>query len=141
MQVNNVGSVPETALYSSKPAVKPRSNTMGADEFMQLLMAQMTHQDPMEPMSNTEMMSQFSQLSSLQELRDIHTVLDGVTKSNQAEYLASLIGRVVKGVNANKETIEGIVDGVIIDPDHPQLLIGSDTVNLSEVIEIKGEVK
>ena len=60
------------------------------EKHMQILMAQLTHQNPLEPMSNDQMMSQFSQLNSLQELRDIHVAMDKVSVSNQTTYLASL---------------------------------------------------
>jgi flagellar basal-body rod modification protein FlgD len=141
MQVNAISSATQVAANNPAPSAASTTNAFGANEFMQILLAQLTHQDPLEPMNNAEMMSQFSQLNSLQELRDIHTALEKISVSNQTTYLASLIGKTVKALRPDGETIEGVVDGVVTEADQPQLLIGSETVDLTDVLEIKGEVK
>jgi flagellar basal-body rod modification protein FlgD len=141
MQVNSVSNVTQMAANSSAQSVSATANAMGAAEFMQILMAQLTHQDPLEPMDNAEMMSQFSQLNSLQELQDIHAALETMATSNQTTYLASLIGKTVKASRTDGDPIEGVVEGVITEGDHPQVLIGDETVDLSDVLEIKGEAK
>jgi flagellar basal-body rod modification protein FlgD len=141
MQVNAISSATQVAANNPAPSAASTTNAFGANEFMQILLAQLTHQDPLEPMNNAEMMSQFSQLNSLQELRDIHTALEKISVSNQTTYLASLIGKTVKALRPDGETIEGVVDGVVTETDQPQLLIGSETVDLTDVLEIKGEVK
>jgi flagellar basal-body rod modification protein FlgD len=141
MQVYAISSVTQAAANNPAPSAGSATNAFGANEFMQILLAQLTHQDPLEPMNNAEMMSQFSQLNSLQELRDIHTALEKISVSNQTTYLASLIGKTVKALRPDGETIEGVVDGVVTETDQPQLLIGSETVDLTDVLEIKGEVR
>ncbi len=142
MQVNSVSGVNAT---TANPATSAASSTtakgLDASQFMQLLMAQLTHQDPLEPMNNAEMLSQFSQLNSLQELRDIRVAMDQVSVSNQTTYLASLIGKTVKANRPDGKTLEGVVEGVFTEKDKPQLLIGSEKVDLSDVLEIKGDVK
>jgi flagellar basal-body rod modification protein FlgD len=144
MQINAISSTSAVAANSPATSTGPAAsaaNAFGANEFMQILLAQLTHQDPLEPMNNAEMMSQFSQLNSLQELRDIHTALETISVSNQTTYLASLIGRTVKFSRPDGEAAEGVVDGVVTETDGPQLLIGDETVDLTHVLEIKGEVR
>jgi flagellar basal-body rod modification protein FlgD len=141
MQINAVSSATQAAANNSTAPAASAINAFGANEFMQILLAQLTHQDPLEPMNNAEMMSQFSQLNSLQELRDIHAALETIAVSNQTAYLASLIGKTVKFSRPGEEPAEGVVDGVLTETDGPQLLIGAETVDLSDVLEIKGEVR
>lgn len=141
MQINAISSATQVAASSPAPSAGSAINAFGANEFMQILLAQLTHQDPLEPMNNAEMMSQFSQLNSLQELRDIHAALETISISNQTTYLASLIGKTVKAKRPDGEAVEGVVEGVVTETDQPQLLIGSETVDLTDVLEIKGEVK
>ena len=105
---------------------------------MQLLLAQLTHQNPLEPMNNAEMMSQFSQLNSLQELRDINKSMTAMSASNQTTYIASLIGKTVKVNRADGDVLEGVVDGAVLQKDNYQLRIGDQTVALSDVLEING---
>jgi flagellar basal-body rod modification protein FlgD len=49
-------------------------------EFMQILLAQLRHQNPMEPMDDKELIGQMTQLNSLQELQKISATLDGLVK-------------------------------------------------------------
>lgn len=143
MQVNGVSSVNPLSAYSATQAstASTGGKALDASQFMQLLMAQLTHQDPLEPMNNAEMLSQFSQLNSLQELREIRTAIETSSVSNQTAYLASLIGKTVKYNRTDGKPLEGVVEGVVTEKDNPQLLIGNETVDLSEVLEVKGEVK
>ena len=138
MQVTSISSLNQLPAASVAKAGGTAGNALDAAQFMQILMAQLTHQNPLEPMDNNEMMSQFSQLNSLQELRYIHTSMDKASVSNQTTYLASLIGTRVKVNRPDGKLLEGVVDGVIADKDNPQILIGDERVDLSNVLEIKG---
>jgi len=139
MQVNGISNINQISTNTTANPARTNSNTFDSDQFMQILMAQLTHQNPLEPMNNAEMMSQFSQLNSLQELRDIHTAVDKVSASNQVIYLASLIGKTVKVNRPDGNVLEGVVEEVITEKDNPQLRIGTEKVSVSDVIEVKGE--
>jgi flagellar basal-body rod modification protein FlgD len=138
MEVNSVlNNYLVTANNTSSPA-----NTGGAidsSQFMQILMAQLTHQNPMEPMDSSEMTTQFSQLNSLEELRNIRGAMESVSATNQVTYMASLIGKTVKASRSDGKVIEGVVDGVMTDASSPQIKVGDETVDLVDVLEIKGE--
>jgi flagellar basal-body rod modification protein FlgD len=140
MQVNGISSTSQiTANSTANQARATGSNALDSSQFMEILMAQLTHQNPLEPMNNAEMMSQFSQLNSLQELRDIHTAMDKVSASNQVMYMASLIGKTVKVNRPDGNVLEGVVSEVITEKDNPQLKIGNEKVSVSDVIDVKGE--
>ena len=54
------GKVVESASQSSlKNTSKTSNNGMDKDAFLQLLVAQMKYQDPLEPTSNTEYIAQY----------------------------------------------------------------------------------
>jgi flagellar basal-body rod modification protein FlgD len=139
MQVNSVSSTNQVSANSTGKLAQAGSNKMDSDQFMQILMAQLTHQNPLEPMDNAEMMSQFSQLNSLQELREIHSGMDQLSSSNQVMYLASLIGKPVKVNRTDGKVLEGVVESVVTEKGNPQLRIGNEEVPLDDVIEIQGE--
>ena len=138
MQVNSISSTNQLPANSPARVGGTVSNALDSNQFMQILMAQLTHQNPLEPMNNNEMMSQFSQLNSLQELRDIHSAMDKVSVTNQTTYLASLIGKTVKVNRPDGKILEGVVEGVIANKDNPQIRVGNQTVDLSDVLEIQG---
>lgn len=113
--------------------------SIDSSQFMQILMAQLTHQNPLEPMDSAEMTMQFSQLNSLDELRNIRAAMETVSATNQVTYMASLIGKTVKASRADGKIIEGVVDGVIAEASDPQIKIGDETIDLVNVLEIKGD--
>jgi flagellar basal-body rod modification protein FlgD len=139
MQVNNVSNASQAAANNAAKTAQTNTNKMDSDQFMQILLAELTHQNPMEPMDNAEMMNQFSQLNSLQELREIHNGMDNLSASNQVIYLSSLIGKTVKINRTDGKVVEGVVEGVVTEKDHPQLRIGDGEYPLDDVIEIEGE--
>ena len=74
------------------------ANRLSTDNFMELLIAQIQNQDPMEPMDNSEFIAQIatiSQVTGLQELQASFDDLSNSLVSNQALQAASLVGRQV----------------------------------------------
>ncbi len=49
------------------------SGEMGREEFLQLLVTQLQHQDPLEPTSNEDFIAQLATFSSLEQLQSINT--------------------------------------------------------------------
>lgn len=137
MEVNSV--ISNYFVSANNTSANKASNELDSDQFMQILLAQLTHQNPLEPMDNAEMMTQFSQLNSLQELRGIHTAMETVSTVNTTTYLTSLIGKTVKASRADGKIVEGVVEGVMTETENPQILIGDEVVDLTNVLEIKGE--
>jgi flagellar basal-body rod modification protein FlgD len=50
---------------------------MGKDDFLTLLVAQLQHQDPLNPAESTEFTAQLAQFSSLEQLQNIEATLNG----------------------------------------------------------------
>jgi flagellar hook assembly protein FlgD len=56
----------------------PQSSNLGKQEFLQLLVTQLKHQDPLDPMNDREFISQMAQLSTLESTNGLTGVrLDG----------------------------------------------------------------
>ena len=92
-----------TNMMNQTNTIQSSNGTLGKDEFLKLLMAQMKYQDPMNPMEGTEYTAQLAQFSSLEQLTNMQNTLEEMVNSN---YLlsqsitntmsASLIGKGVK---------------------------------------------
>lgn len=70
-----VMSVSEVYSQASTPAPKENSS-MGKEDFLTLLVAQLQHQDPLNPADGTEFTAQLAQFSSLEELQNISDTLN-----------------------------------------------------------------
>ena len=80
---------------------------LGQDAFLQLLIAEMQHQDPLEPTTNTEWISQMATFSQLEELQSL-------SKTTENTQIFSLVGKSVivstEDASGNKTLKEGVVD-------------------------------
>jgi flagellar basal-body rod modification protein FlgD len=54
------------------------SNTLGKEAFLSLLIAQLQHQDPLNPADSTEFTAQLAQFSSLEQLSNINANLENL---------------------------------------------------------------
>ena len=65
-------------VYSQASTPKAEENSvMGKDDFLTLLVAQLQHQDPLNPAESTEFTAQLAQFSSLEQLQNIEATLGG----------------------------------------------------------------
>jgi len=76
---------------------------MDKEDFLQLLIAEMENQNPLDPMDNTEYASQLAQFSSLEQLQNINDNLETsisanytLTQSITNSMVSTLIGKDVK---------------------------------------------
>ena len=59
-------------------ATKNEEVSMGKDDFLKLLVAQLENQDPLEPLDNAEFTAQLAQFSSLEQLFDVNNNIEGL---------------------------------------------------------------
>jgi flagellar basal-body rod modification protein FlgD len=81
-------------------------DSLGKEDFLKLLVAQLTHQDPTNPMQDTEFVSQLATYSSLEQQMTMNTNLETLIDANKATTAASamsLIGSIVGFTNENGE--------------------------------------
>lgn len=89
-----------------------QNDSLDKDAFLQLLVAQMRYQDPLEPTSNTEYMSQLAQFSSVEELQNINQTFS----SNRALSLAGqYVILNVPNASGKIEQVSGLVDYVTMN--------------------------
>ncbi len=108
---------------------KAKSNSIGQDEFLKLMMTQLKNQDPMKPLESGEFLSQiaqFSTVSGIQDLQASFKTLSSSLYSNQALQASSLVGRTVL-VPAASATLAagGQVSGAVdLTASTSQLVVG-----------------
>lgn len=98
-EVNNLGTA-QTALdqYSADNLAVEKDNELGKNEFMELLVAQMNNQNPLEPQENTEFiaqLAQFSQVEGTENLNETVNDMAGDLRSSQALQASSMVGQSV----------------------------------------------
>ena len=72
--------------------------TLGEDDFLQLLVTQLQNQDPTNPQDNSAFVAQLAQFSSLQGIQTLNTSVNNIASSftsSQALQASSMVGRSV----------------------------------------------
>jgi len=127
MQVDTIN-----ATLNNGRAYKP---DLGKDDFLKILITQLSYQDPTEPLEDKEFIAQMAQFSSLEQMTNMSqdfSRLAGILSSGQA---VSMLGREVEIVDGN-EIISGVVTEVR-GRDFPQVLVNGKYYDLSKVEKVK----
>ena len=95
-------------------------NTLGKEDFLTLLVAQMENQDPLEPQDSTEFIAQLAQYSSLEQQITSNEKLDSIgeqiTGLVNATNAFSLLGRDVVAATDSFNLSDGSIDlGIQLD--------------------------
>lgn len=87
------------------------------EDFLELMVTELTHQDPFDPMDNSELatqISQFAAVSGIDELNNSFTGLSDSLLSDQALQASNLVGRdVLVPLNSGYLAAGGSIDGVV----------------------------
>jgi len=122
MEVANVGV---TAAKTSSTSATGLSGLKG-DDFMKILVAQLSYQDPLKPLSNEEMLSQIGSIRALETNAQLASRLEALTNQQPYGTATALIGKFVRGVvtdaEGNSFEIEGIVTGIRFTKDGQAIL-------------------
>jgi flagellar basal-body rod modification protein FlgD len=128
MPVESASPVAFADLLTGTEARLPQ-RTLGQDDFLKLLVAQMTQQDPLNPKADIDFIAQMAQFSSLEQTRSMPRGMD-VLQAN------SLLGRTVT-LNDDGETVMGVVSAVHIEEGTPHIVVGGRSYELKQVLDIE----
>ena len=89
-----------------KIETKESKSSLGQSDFLTLLMAQLKHQDPLNPMDNTDFTAQMAQFSSLEQLMNINKSLETLTESSSASGAAQAMALIGKEITAKGSSVQ-----------------------------------
>ena len=113
------------------------NSALDKDSFLQLLVAQMKYQDPLEPASNTEYIAQLATFSQVEELQNVSATMTNsqanelmgktvVIKTTSDSGVESYVGgKVERVVNQDGKTYLG-VDGDLYDVNDLDSVVDAD---------------
>lgn len=110
------------------------SSSISDNEFLDLMMDELTHQDPTDSDSSdpTEYLTQLAEITSVEQEEQIND-------SSQLESAMSLIGDTVTYTDPDTgDSVTGEVESVQVSDDTPTLTVGSDSgVSLSSITNVE----
>jgi flagellar basal-body rod modification protein FlgD len=112
------------------------SQVLSQGDFLKLLVAQMTAQDPLNPLNNQDLLTQMVQFSTLQQNTNLQSALTGMQTSQDLTQANALLGRQVAVLADTNTLVQGVVTGVALDSGTPKVLVNGTAYNLSQVLVI-----
>lgn len=118
----------------AKDKVKKTGNSsLDKDAFLQLLVAQMKYQDPLEPTSNTEYISQFATFSELEQMQNMSATLE---LSRASSLVGQTVLMSVTDSSGRTTTVQGNVDYVSYEGGKAYLSIGGELYSLDDLDKV-----
>ncbi|MCK5912420.1 MAG: flagellar hook assembly protein FlgD [Desulfuromusa sp.] len=93
----------DTGYTAPMTTVSPDGVSMGKNDFLMLLVAQLENQDPMNPQDATEFTSQLAEFSSLEQLENVNKSLEGLAAMSSEMERMSALGLIGQDVVAQTE--------------------------------------
>ena len=130
----------QTASSNSLKDTKKNASGMDSDAFLQLLVAEMQNQDPLEPTSNTDWVAQYATFTQVSEIQQIGNDMSNL---NAKSLVGENVIMKVTDSTGNTDFVSGKVDYVVYEEGKAYLSINDalysiddlDTVASTEYME------
>lgn len=117
--------------YAMGASTQKTGGDLAMDDFLSLIVAQMTNQNMMQPMDDTQFIAQMAQISQLQATQDM-------LEYSLTSYATSFIGKEVLAIKVDetgKEIMEkGVVSEVQFFNGSPELIVNGQTFGVGNIM-------
>lgn len=110
------------------------SQELGKDDFLKLLITQLSNQDPTSPMENTEFIAQMAQFSSLEQMTNMSSSFEKMAAYINSSEATSTLGKVVE-LNIGDTTTTGVVEGATRGAN-PQILVNGMYYSMDKIAAV-----
>lgn len=139
--INPTGSSVNSPTDTTK---KPRDlKDLDVNQFLQLMISELTNQDPLNPMDNNELVQQIGSIRNIAATDKLSNSLDLVQSGQSMSTASSLIGKQIKALTDKNENIEGLVERISIDVDKDdnskrtyRVHVNGESIDLRNVREV-----
>lgn len=147
MQVSSVPPSTTPATVNSVPPPGTQSDadaTSATDAFglsfeslLEIILTQLTYQDPLKPMDNFEFVSQLAQFSQIQQTQSLNDKIDGLLASQSTTQATGFLGKTVD-IPAGATTLSGKVTAISFSNGEPRVSIETADQQTISGIAISG---
>ncbi len=109
------------------------ANSMDKEAFLQLLVAQMKYQDPLQPTSNTEYISQYATFSELEQMQNMSA---NMTLSRASEMVGKEVIVESTSESGKTTTVQGQVESVSYQGNKAYVSIEGTLYSVDDVVQI-----
>jgi len=118
------------------PTRQPQQS-LGQDDFLKLLITQLSYQDPTAPMDDKQFIAQMAQFSTLQQMTAMANDFSKLTSMLMGSEASSALGKSVE-IMEGERIIQGVVQAVTRG-ETPQVLVNGNFFDWDQVIKVFAE--
>ena len=112
------------------------SQQLGKDDFLKLLITQLSNQDPTNPMEDTQFIAQMAQFSSLEQMTNMNESFNKMAAMINSSQAAATIGRTVD-IDVGDTTARGVVEATTMG-SQPQVMVNGLYYDLDKIKAVYG---
>jgi flagellar basal-body rod modification protein FlgD len=113
---------------------KKPTQELGKDDFIKILITQLTHQDPAAPMGDKEFIAQMAQFSSLEQMTNMAQDFSKLANVLSGTEASSALGRSVE-ITQGGQVVQGVVKAVSRG-GAPQVLVNGTYYDWDQVTKV-----
>ena len=140
MTISATESVTPGGMYPGRTGT---TETQGQDDkqmFLELMVAQLRYQDPMNPTDSSEFLAQSAQFTALEKMQDVADRTSELLGAQMAFGASALVGKNVSWTDTDGTTIKtGTIDGVTFGATGPVFDIDGADVPLGSILSVTSE--
>ena len=127
---------------SGSSSTNLQANSLGMEDFLKILLTQLTYQDPLKPMDNQQFMAQMAQFTSLEQTQQLNNKIETLITNQAALQSVGLIGKTVD-VSTPTGQVTGTVSALSLSGDAPLLTVKMasgallNDVSLSQLVAVR----
>jgi len=113
-----------------------QANNLNLQDFLNVLLTQLTYQDPLKPMDNQQFMAQLAQFTTLGQTEQLNTNMSALLNTQATLQSVGLIGRTVDittGTGPEAGTATGTVQALSLSGDTPTMTVQTSSGTLTGV--------
>ncbi len=112
-----------------------QGQALDKDDFLKILLTQLTHQDPTAPLEDKEFVAQMAQFSTLEQMTNMSAELAKVFGIMTKSQAIGLLGKTVE-IAIGDSKVSGRVEE-ITGSEFPQILVQGRYYDVSQVVSVK----
>lgn len=113
------------------------NDSLGKNDFLNILAAQLQFQDPMEGSDNSEYVAQLAQFSALEQMENLNVSLEELKANQNLLYGSMLIGKMVD-IAFGDQMVSGMVDRVKLTDSLLTLIVDGEEYDANLIVAMEG---
>ncbi|MBL8757401.1 MAG: hypothetical protein JNK35_03100 [Phycisphaerae bacterium] len=132
-----ISSLAGSTSASSGSAKSDGFSSLSSEEFMRIIFAELSNQDPLKPNDSNQLVQQMANIRSIQSDIELSKKLETLVTENQLASAGNLIGTYISGLTEQNQRTEGLVVSISRTPGGPILNLQSGLrIPLNRVDEV-----